>query len=213
MTDYHALAQQHLDGGKPSEFSWIRWHDPEIGRTIAPVLGAVIGDNALDESNLAAATRLLADHIEAGTITEDTVGRSGRTWIRLLAITVLDEAGELTQAFIDYVDRVLLPLEDYAILDEEDFTQREYDNFVSELDFVYGAAGGAVRRALAEAGIFRLEDLDDDGAIRLLDECLQDGSELTDEEASALEWTVNQFRRRHPDETLPALDRYVKVNA
>jgi hypothetical protein len=213
MTDYHALAQQYLDAAKPSEFSWIRWRDPAVGRTVAPVLGAVIGDDALAESNLAAATRLLADHIEAGTITEDTVGRSGRTWIRLLAITVLDEDGCPTQAWVDFVDRVHTPLEDYPILDEDDFQQREYDNFVSELDFVYGAAGEAVRRALAEAGIFRLEDVDDDGAIRLLDECLQDGSELTDEEASALEWTVNQFRKRHPDESLPALDRYVKVNA
>lgn len=213
MTDYHALAQQYLDSAKPSDFSWIRWRDPAVGRTIAPVLGAVIGDDALAESNLAAATRLLADHIEAGTITEDTVGRSGRTWIRLLAITVLDDDGELTQAWVDFVDRVHTPLEQYPILDEDDFQQREYDNFVSELDFVYGAASEAVRSALAEAGIFRLEDIDSDGIVRLLDESLQDGSELTDEEASALEWTVNQFRKRHPDETLPALDRYVKVNA
>jgi hypothetical protein len=213
MTDYHALAQRYLDEAKPSDFSWIRWRDPAVGRTIAPVLGAVIGDDALAESNLAAATRLLADHIEAGTITEDTVGRSGRTWIRLLAITVLDEDGELTQAWVDFVDLVHTPLEDYSILDEDDFQQREYDNFVSELGFVYGAASEAVRSALAEAGIFRLEDIDSDGIVRLLDESLQDGSELTDEEASALEWTVNQFRKRHPDETLPALDRYVKVNA
>lgn len=213
MTDYLTLAQQYLDSAKPSDFSWIRWHDPAVGRTIAPVLGAVIGDDALAESNLAAATRLLSDHIEAGTITEDTVGRSGRTWIRLLAITVFDEDGELTQAWRDYVDLVHEPLEDYPILDEDDFQQREYDNYVSETDFIYGAAGAAVRHALATAGIFRLEDVDDDGIIRLVDEAVQNGQELTDDEAGGLGWTVNQFRARHPEEALPALDRLVPVPA
>jgi hypothetical protein len=213
MTDYLNLAQQYLDAAKPSEFSWIRWRDPAIGRTIAPALGAVIGDDALSESNLAAATRLLADHIEAGTITEETVGRSGRTWIRLLAITVFDDDGELTQAWVDYVDRVLLPLEDYPILDEDDFSQREHDNWVDETDFVYGAAGGTVRAALAEWGVFRDEDIDSDGVIRAVDEFVQNGHDLTGEEASALEWTVNQFRRRNPEEALPALDRLVAVNA
>lgn len=213
MTDHLTLAHEYLDAAKPSAFSWIRWNDPDVGRTIAPALGAVIGDDALAESNLAAATRILAEHIEAGTIREETVGRSGRTWIRLLGITVFDEAGELTQAWRDYVDLVHEPLEDYPILDEDDFQQREYDNYVSETDFVYGAAGEAVRRALSESGIFRLEDIDDDGIIRLLDESVQNGQDLSEEEASAMGWTVNQFRKRHPEEALPALDRLVAVNA
>lgn len=213
MTDYLTLAQKYLDAAKPSEFSWIRWQDPAVGFTVAPVLGAVIGDDALAESNLAAATRLLSEHIEVGTITEDTVGRSGRTWMRLLAITVFDDDGELTQAWRDYVDLVHEPLDNYPILDEDDFQQREYDNYVDETDFVYGSAGAAVRRALSDIGVFRLEDIDADGIIRAVDDAVQNGLELTDDEASALEYTVTQFRARHPEEALPALDRLVPVPA
>jgi hypothetical protein len=212
MTDvYTKFADRLLKAANSDLF--IRWHDDRIGRTIAPVLGAVVGQDALSESNLAVATERLAEHIESGLVTEDTVGRSGRTWIRLLAVTVYDDDGEFTPAWRDLVDLVLVPLEDYAILDEDDFSQREYDNFVEETDFIYGAAGGAVRRALAEAGIFRSEEVDDDGIIRLLDESVQNGQDLTVDEASALGWTVEQFRRRHPDEALPALDRFVPVSA
>lgn len=211
--NYQDYAEQALDAAKPNNLSFIRWTDPAVGRTVAPVLGAVIGDDAMSESNLAAATSLLADHIAEGTITEDTVGRSGRTWIRLLAVTVFDDEGEITQAWRDFVDLVLIPLEQYPILDEDDFSEREYSNYVDETDFVYGAAGGKVREALADAGTFRLEDVDDDGVIRLVDEHVQSGSTLTDDEASALEYTVTQFRKRHPDEALPALDRFIPVSA
>jgi hypothetical protein len=212
MTDiYTKYAKETLASAHGDLF--IRWNDERIGKTIAPVLGAVIGDDALSESNLAAATERLAEHIESGLITEDTVGRSGRTWIRLLAVTVYDDDGELTQAWRDFVDRVLVPLDNYPILDEDDFSEREYQNYVEETDFIYGAAGDAVRRALAEAGIFRLDDTNDDSTIRLVDESVQNGQPLDEDEASALGWTVNQFRRRNPDEALPAIDRLVPVNA
>jgi hypothetical protein len=212
MTDiYTKYAKETLASAHSDMF--IRWRDERIGKTIAPVLGAVVGDDALAESNLAVATERLAEHIESGLITEDTVGRSGRTWIRLLAVTVYDDDGELTQAWRDFVDRVLVPLDNYPILDEDDFSEREYQNYCEETDFIYGAAGDAVRRALAEAGIFRLDDVDDDGIIRLVDEAVQNGQTLDEDEASALGWTVNQFRRRHPDEALPAIDRLVPVNS
>ena len=208
---YTTRAEQALAASNGDMF--IRWNDERIGKTIAVMLGAVVGDDALAESNLAVATDRLAEHVESGLITEDTVGRSGRTWIRLLAVTVYDENGDITQAWRDMVDRVLLPLEDYPVLDEDDFSEREYQNFVDETDFIYGAAGGAVREALAAAGICQFDDVDDDGVIRLLDEAVQNGQTLTDEEASGMGWTVEQFRRRHPDETLPALDRLVAVSA
>lgn len=211
MTDYDDLARLALEAAHDSLF--IRWHDDVIGTTTAPVLAAEIGSDALSESNLAAATTLLADHIATGDVTEDTVGRSGRTWLRMLTVRVYDDAGNLTQAWRDFVDRVYTPLQDYAILDESDYQQREYDNYVEQIDFTFGAAGGAVRDALAVWGIFRLDDIDANGIIRAVDEFVQGGYPLSDEEASGLAWTVNQFRKRNPDEALPALDRLVAVDA
>jgi len=207
-TDY---AERALEAARESMF--IRWSEDRVGVTHAPALGAEIGGDALGESNLHTATELLAEHIASGTITEDTIGRSGRTWMRMLTFTVYDDEGNITQAWRDAVDLVFVPLADYPILDEDDYYEREYANFVAEIDFMYGAAGDAVRRALAEAGIFRLDDVDADGVIRLLDESIQSGQELSDEEASALGHTVRQFRARHADEALPALDRLVPVPA
>jgi len=206
MTDnetYEKVAQEALASTRDA---WVRWRDPECGKTVAVGMGGEMSD-ALAMSNLHAALRILDAHVQTGDVTEDTVGRSGRTWLKVLSFRVYDEDGNITQAWRDAVDNVFLPLRDYAVLDEEDWSEREFTLFTEEMEFIFGAAHGKVIDAMAEAGLpLNIEEFREDYALESVEEALADGRfTLTDDEAMEFTHTARQYCARHDGEGLPRL--------
>ena len=181
-----ALGSQH--GG------FIRWHDPAIGETTAAVLAAETNE-PVSESNLAVALERLSDHVQAGTVREGSVGRSGRRWLRILEVEVLDEHGEVTEAWIDTVDLVLDPLKDYPLLDEDDYSERRWA--VTEEEYVdyYGPEAGTLAlHAVSEHDDYGAEERagDHDTVLECIEAELEAGHELTEDELEGLAYFIGQ---------------------
>ena len=158
--EYARLADEALAASADSGASFIRWHDERFGRTVAVIIGGEVGD-PLAESNLAAASRILGQwlgDVDDADAFEATVGRSGRTWLRTLAVRVYDDEGGFTEAWKAAVDEVLLPLEDYPLLDEDDFAEREWNSHYESLRLDYGDAVDLVVSAVQEHGRYGLEE-------------------------------------------------------
>lgn len=200
---YEKVAQEALASTRDT---WVRWNDPACGETVAVGCGGEMTD-ALAMSNLHAALNILAEHVETGDVTEDTLGRSGRTWMKVLSFRVYDEDGNITQAWKDAVDNVFLPLKDYGVLDEHDYSEREFALFTGEVQFIYGAAADKVFEALSDAGEpLTVEELDPDRVQEAVDGSLAAGlMTLTDEEAEALRYTFDQYVRRNGADGIPTL--------
>jgi hypothetical protein len=158
MSDYQRLADQALPASNDSLF--VRWHDDRIGNTHAVILGAEVGD-PYGESNLAAATRILGQWLtddDEADVLEATVGRSGRTWLRTLAVRVYEADGTFTDAWCTAVDNILLRLEDYPLLDEDDYSEREYLVTHENLTLDYGGDVDLVIDALERWGRWSLQE-------------------------------------------------------
>lgn len=206
MTEQDIYQRVADEAMRSTEDAWVRWRDPEVGKTIAVGMGGEMRD-ALAMSNYDAALRILAEHVDSGDVTEDTVGRSGRTWLKVLSFRVYDEDGNITQAWKDAVDNVFLPLKDYPILDEDDYSEREWNLFGEEMRFIFGAAADKVIDALCDAGeAGRIEEFDYDRTFEAVEAVLASGKEtLTDEEADALRFTFRQYVTRNGAEQVPTL--------
>jgi hypothetical protein len=204
MTDiYTDYAQRGLAAANESMF--IRWNDEEVGKTQVPMLGAEIRSDALGESNLDAALKLLDSHVQDGTITEETVGRSGKTWMRFMNVRVYNDDGEMTQAWRDTVDLVLVPLEDYPILDEDDFSERERENLLLEIEFHYGAAAELVIPRMYDYDIFSTDDLQDEVILEIVNDAIEAGETLTEQAASDIRFVYNRYLKFNSQDELPTL--------
>lgn len=124
---YEAKGREAVDAANGSLF--IHWRDEDVGRTVAPVLGGE-SDDPLHRANLDAALEILSGHVEAGTVEDGIVSKSGHPWVTHLQVQVFTEAGTVTQAWIDTVDEVLDPLEDYPVLDDLRFSDYEHEEYV-----------------------------------------------------------------------------------
>jgi hypothetical protein len=176
---------------------WIRWSDEDYGDTVATIVGGEIGD-ALAESNVHAALELLAGHDED--VDTFTVGRSGRSWLRGVSVRLFRD-GQLTGAAIPAVD-IVDQLDDYPVLDENDYSDRRYEVHLENLKLDYGGASDVVAEALSEYS----NDPEDAGHDEVC-ECLErllvnHGRELTEDEADGVLWYV---RQRADDLDIPTL--------
>lgn len=177
--DYQRLADEALAASAPGGLSWIRWHDDRIGRTVAVIIGGEVGE-PLTESNLATASRILGPwfgDVDEADAFEATVGRSGRTWLRTIAVRVYDDEGAFTEAWKAAVDEVLLPLEDYPILDEDDYAEREWQDHYESLRWDYGDSVDLVVSALQEHGNYGIGEYigDHDEVLELVELHLAQG--------------------------------------
>lgn len=186
--DYYADHGHDALGDTTS--AWVRWSDERYGTELALVVAGEVGDPA-GESNVAAAERILAAYL-GGDAEQYTVGRSGRTWLRGVAVRVFGEDGEVTEAWRVAVDEVIIPLEQYPLLDEDDFYEREYEVIVEGLVLDYGEASGIVAEALQEYGDIR--EYDHDEVVECVDRWLTDRPDrrLTEDEAGDLRFFVKQ---------------------
>lgn len=141
---------------------FVHWHDDRIGKTHAVVLAGETSDT-LHRSNLDTALDLLESHGDDAE--QGFVNRSGYPWVSFLLVRVLTEEGTLAQSWIDTVDQVLDPLEDYPVLDEEAWMEAEHDELVAYVrdelrDEEEGSWADAVLEHLyVEQGVSRVEDV------------------------------------------------------
>jgi len=197
--------QEYIDYGRDAlagtASAWVRWGDEDYGSAVAVIVGGEVGD-PLGESNTAAAERLLAEHLGSGGAEHYTVGRSGRTWVRGIAVRVFGPDGEVTQAWRDAVDLVVIPLEDYPLLDEDDYSERSFRCTYDSLTVDYGDAVDIVFEALDRYSVDP-EDADHDEVCEAVDRLLAEGGrELSKEESDGLLWYVQQ---RAGDLDIPTL--------
>jgi hypothetical protein len=207
MSEYHRLAVEYLGGTNGSGF--IRWHDDRIGSTHAVIISGEVGD-ALGESNLAAATRILGQWLDdGGDVLEATVGRSGRTWLRTLAVRVYREDGDYTDAWLRAVDEVILPLEDYPLLDEDDYSERQYDAAYESLRLDYGDAVDLVIAAVQEYGRWGLDEYigDHDEVLECVELHLTEGHW---QEEVVLDGLKHYIEQRKNDLDIPTLAALVE---
>jgi len=105
------------------------------------------------------------------------VGRSGRTWLRFLAVRVYEDDGTFTDAWCTAVDRILRPLENYPLLDEDDFSEREHEAAYELLVLDYGGAADLVASAVYEYGNGGLHEFvgDHDDIVEWVEQYLTEG--------------------------------------
>ena len=196
--DYYADHGRDALGDTTS--AWVLWSDERYGTELALVVAGEVGDPA-GESNVAAAEHILAAYL-GGDAEQYTVGRSGRTWLRGVAVRVFGEDGEVTEAWRVAVDEVIIPLENYPLLDEDDFYDREHEVIFENLVLDYGAAADIVAEALNEYGDIR--DYRHDDVAECVEALLKDRPDrrLTEDEADGLRFFV---RQRVGDLDIPTL--------
>jgi len=203
MSEYNRLADEHLRGSTGSSF--IRWHDNRIGTEYAVILAGEVGE-PLGESNVAAASRILGQWLgdDEADVIEATVGRSGRTWLRTLAVRVYRDGGDYTDAWLRAVDEVILPLEDYPLLDEDDFCEREWNDHYESLQLDYGNAVDLVVAALQEYGRYGIGEYigDHDEVLECVDLYLKNGHW---HEEVVLNGLGHYIRQRKDDLNIPTL--------
>lgn len=184
---------------------WVRWGDERYGHTVAVILGGEVGE-PLAESNVRAATDILSAYIEDGTVEEYTVGRSGRTWLRGLAVTVYDDDGGITPAFAAAAE-ILDRLEDYPLLDEDLFSELEYELNYHSLRLDYGVAVDLVVDAVLECGFYPLGEVigDHDEVVECVEAYLADGRWKGEVVLDGLKHYVEQRKNDLDIPTLAAL--------
>lgn len=186
---------------------WVRWSDPDYGSKLAVVVAGEVGE-PLGESNTQAAERILEQWLgdEDADAQQFTVGRSGRTWLRGVAVRVFNEQGEVTDAWRTAVDEVIVPLEDYPLLDEDGYAELEWRVCFENLELDYGQAAGFVADALSEYGRDGIREYDHDEVVECVELLLKDGRRLSDDEADGLRYWV---RQRAGDLDIPLLSERV----
>ncbi len=203
MSEYQDWADELL---APNESLFIRWSDDRIGRTYAIVVGGETGE-PLNDSNLFAASRILGQWVDGSDeadVFESTVGRSGRTWLRFLAVRVYEDDGTFTDAWCTAVDEVILRLEDYPLLDEDDFYEREWNDHYESLQLDYGDAVDLVVAALQEHGRYGIGEYigDHDEVLECVDLYLKNGHW---HEEVVLNGLGHYIRQRKDDLNIPTL--------
>lgn len=203
--EYARLADEALAACSPGSGSWIRWNDDRVGKTHAVILGGEVGD-PLTESNLHVGLDVLRVWLgdDEADAFESTVGRSGRTWLRILVVRVYDDAGRFTDAWKTAVDHILLRLEDYPLLDEDDFYEREWEAHYESLRWDYGDSVDLVVAALQEHGRYGIDEYigDHDEVVQLVEHHLNEG--LWQEEVN-LTGLKHYIEQRKDDLDIPTL--------
>jgi hypothetical protein len=200
-TEYYEDYGRDALAGSHSE--WVRWSDPDYGTKLAVVVAGEVGE-PLGESNTQAAERILGQWLgdDDADAQQFTVGRSGRTWLRGVAVRVFDEQGEVTEAWRAAVDEIIVPLEGYPLLDEDLYSELEWQVSFENLELDYGKAAELVAEALSEYGRDGIREYDHDEVVECVELLVKDGREVSDDEVEGLRYYV---RQRLEDLDIPTL--------
>jgi hypothetical protein len=126
-TDYAGLAKAAAGNWQKFQcFAW--WGKPPDPERWAIFYTRNRDSGLLDVSNHVAITKALDrfDQAENPTVIWQDHSHWGPGWVTALVIRVFDRRGRVTKAFKCWCD-IQARLEDYPVLSEEDYSEREYD--------------------------------------------------------------------------------------
>lgn len=112
---------------KPSDFGWYGkpdWDDKNIFLYHYQTRDSDI----LEESNGAYIEKFFKDYAEENTVELQEFGHWLCGWVKAVVIKIRDEDGKYTRAFQDMYG-ILVMKDDYPVLDEDDFSNREFEAF------------------------------------------------------------------------------------
>jgi len=115
---------------------------------------------------------------------------------------VFDEQGEVTEAWRAAVDEIIVPLEGYPLLDEDLYSELEWQVSFENLELDYGKAAELVAEALSEYGRDGIREYDHDEVVECVELLVKDGREVSDDEVEGLRYYV---RQRLEDLDIPTL--------
>ena len=128
------LAAQELAGNHRDFECFAWWNRPADDESWAIVYTHHRDSGLLDQSNAAAIEKALEAFMdgEAGDVVAQRHTHWAVGWLEGYAIRVFDQDGNITVAFRRYCE-LRAKLSDYPILDESDYSQREYDATVENI--------------------------------------------------------------------------------
>lgn len=136
QADYETLASDAAGNWQRFDsFAWHARHDHDDADKWCIVYTSSRDSRLLDESNAAAIEKILAPYLEADD--PDIIAERHNHWavgyVDGYAIRVYDVNGTITPAFRAWCD-IVASLEDYPLLDEEDYSRREYDATLANIE-------------------------------------------------------------------------------
>lgn len=135
MTDWNDIeaAAQQL-AGNHRHFDSFAWFDrPDDSDNWTVVYTCNRDSSLLEQSNAEAIAAELQCFIDSGDVVAEHHGHFAVGWIDGFAIRVFNAAGQVTEAFRVWC-RLQERLSDYPVLDEEDFSRREYKAAVTAIE-------------------------------------------------------------------------------
>ena len=139
--------------------------DLPIGETWAFTFSKHRDSTIIDESNWDAIRELLIEKFPDDTeIVHSSHWAVG--WIDQPAVRMLDDAGRITPAGAEAI-RILEQMKDYPLLDEDDYSQREFDKSIENIKWAHGLnapEAKAVYGWLSHNNQSEVESVDDGGA-------------------------------------------------
>jgi hypothetical protein len=120
---------------KFESFVWWRARDIEDAANFAIHYTHHRDSGLLDQSNAAVVAKALEPFTEGDNpdVIEEDHSHWAVGWIKGFAVRVFDETGKITEAFNVYHE-LAERMDDYPILNESDYSQREYDATFENLD-------------------------------------------------------------------------------
>jgi hypothetical protein len=133
--DIDRMAEEAMGNWRRFEsFCWDRAYELEDADSWCIVYGANRDSGLLDQSNAEATDKALESFMDGDNpdVLSEHHGHWGCGWVDGWAIRVRDSQGALTPAFRAYCE-LQEALEDYPVLDEEDYSRREYEATIENL--------------------------------------------------------------------------------
>jgi hypothetical protein len=126
-------AARSLD--KPESFMY--WGDLDLFNTVGQVYGVHRDSDILSQSNWAAVHTMIAAAGLTESFPEYTSNHWAVGWVTALCIKLTTESGELNTPALDFWAAILERLENYPILDDDHFSNLEYEDLIQTIESCY----------------------------------------------------------------------------
>lgn len=120
--------------GNHRKFTDFGWHERPSDDELWCIVYTHNRDSGLlDESNAAQIESALKRYERRGTVRSERHSHWAVGWVDGYAIRVYTHKGKITKAFKTYFS-LMSDLEDYPVLDEEDYSRREYEETIENIE-------------------------------------------------------------------------------
>jgi hypothetical protein len=134
MTTIQEAAEQALNASDPMQIPYFAYHgDVDFGGTWAWTFSRSRDADLLEESNFEVISKDMEERFPDDVFI-DCHSHWAVGWVELIAVRVLDDDGEITDAFLA-IDEWAKALENYPVADDSDFSEREYEASINDLEW------------------------------------------------------------------------------